>query len=149
MTVAAVFLSRECGIYLFSYLCVAVKKVRCACVHLYTHRHAWMFINTVTHTQRTVLENSLPLFPIISTELIHPRLCLTWNLTEDLGHSVQICFHVPKNFKPNQPKPLQALIPNLEILRNSAAPSRNNLDLHHGKTPWLLGLSTHFTAQGR
>lgn len=110
MTVAAVFLCRERGInfcYLLS-LCSYKERQVCVCVHLYTHRHAWMFIHTDTHTQRTVLENPLPLSPIIITELIHPRLWLIWNLTEDLDHSVQIRFSVPKNLKPNRPKPCQA-----------------------------------------
>lgn len=128
MTVAAVFLCRECGIYFCCLLSLCSYKERQVCVYIYAHTD----MHGCLYSQRIVLENPLPLFLIITTELIHPQLWLTWTFTEDLGHSVPICFHVPKNFIPNQTKPHQASIPNLEILRDSAALSRNNSDLPHG-----------------
>lgn len=96
------------------------------CMHVYTH----------SHPDTELWKNPLPLFPIITTELIHPWFWLTWNLTEGLSHSAQICFQVPKDFRHNQPKPRQTSVPNLEMLRNNAAPSRNNSDLPQGR---LLG----------
>lgn len=112
------------------YLCVAMKKDRCVCVYIYTHTDKHSCLYTVTHTQNCAGKPP-PSFSYHHYWTIHPWFWVTWNLTKDLGH--------------NQPKLRQASIANLEMLKNNAAPSRNNLDLPHGKTSWVLGLSTHFT----
>lgn len=90
MTVAAVFLCRECGIYSCNLLSLCSYKGRQVCVYIHTHTDMHMCLYTQSPRQRIVLENPLPPFPTVTTEFLHPRLWLTWNLTEDLGHNVPV-----------------------------------------------------------
>lgn len=113
MTIAAVLLFREtqigCVFTVFYYLCVAIQKDRCTCVHLHTHIHAWVFIHRVTHTKINVVGRSPPLFPVINVVLVYPWLQLTEMgrgfgplRPEDLDHHVHVRFHLWKSSKTNQ-----------------------------------------------